>query len=611
MAGDRNIDKSTVQTTTVGTFYFQLLSLPKASTLPTADEASQALLRKQYICKQADITFAVNALPDASVYLSSGTGILNSGTVYDPEELLVYFTKEYAKSGNHRLAECAIYESATPGGFSSNCCVFKGYVISVQLSYNRSDRQSNRLIQIRLSGYGAQLMTSPFALYTNVAASRLADALSDAVDIRSYDDILAAGGNYQDDLEWSIDNLVGELAKRPEKTIVSKFSGIVAGIRERLSLKDITQWEAAIEDGDSDVEKALGGKTALKPVVPEEAMEGFDRDIVSQMLALSQNTDIFNAILRLVTSSDLVLQLVPRVYCDAPDDFKMEITPVTAWKPRENGILNISASDLSSIRLSYTAADVLNTPDIVAVDFREAFSFTWSNNAEGPGMVYGFASMNKDLNKSIQEIDTVDGLSELLYNKDGDAPFRITKFKAPKWLVTVAESPAYTENQGRTQADMEDSNSSIKPPSPECNNVSINDEPTPGTGTRPVLQCDKIRNQANILAQVLLYHTYMEDSTVSLSISPALRFGLRPGTWFENSLGDTVDVDLSEGTGIDSALHIKGALASIRLSYSTGQGTSLSYEIGLNRVRPAVADEEIDAVECPMYTVGEKHTKRT
>ena len=56
---------------------------------------------------------------------------------------------------------------------------------------------------------------------------------------------------------------------------------------------------------------------------------------------------------------------------------------------------------------------------------------------------------------------------------------------------------------------------------------------------------------ANMMARAIFLQHYLENDTAAVDVLPNMRFGLRKGVCFENSIGDTVEVTLPTGTGED------------------------------------------------------------
>jgi hypothetical protein len=115
----------------------------------------------------------------------------------------------------------------------------------------------------------------------------------------------------------------------------------------------------------------------------------------------TESMDVWSTIVRVLTSNEFSLQLVPRWSCDTKNDFKMDICPVTTWKNGYDVLLD--GPTVEKFTMQENIMDRINEPEVVFGDFSQLYELV-NRDGAGKGVmgIYGVYAKDKKLNEVLQ-----------------------------------------------------------------------------------------------------------------------------------------------------------------------------------------------------------------
>ena len=545
-----------------------------------------------YPCSAVNYSMGINRIPSLIAHLGAGRSITNPSLAYDPEELVVSIQEHDETEMVTRFLRCSVYEE-NRNFKGPDKLIFKGYLVSAEILYT-STSKAGIDYKVTCMGLAAALFVSPISGYMEASFSQIMDTKGTNRKL-TFEEALRTGSEYLAQGVPLIPTLTKRCAKLP---IHKRVAACVETIKKAGSFKDATEIFENKTIFDADVMEAFGGDTKLKV----DKLGGSDlcdlsytESLANNFLYGLQSESVYDTIIRTLTSLEFSLQLVPRWSCDKKDDFKTEICPITAWAPRD--IITLTASDISNIRMAHNSTGALNTPDVLIVNFDEILSYT--NNGAGTGLpnVYGIAAKDEKVEKALQSFVLTNDLNSLI-NVQGKK-YRVRMVNAPKWLGCVATIPGVVDNKGTNPQTGDKSQLPAENLEQETNqnNTKKPDVKRTESGTSAF-------SMANTLAKVLFLYMYMIDDCVTVQVMPNLRFGNDPKRFLENSLGDTLVVDLTNSGVVRSTVVLKGVLKNIQYEQSSSEASGSRYWIELERVR--LEHVKVPDIECPIYSTAPK-----
>lgn len=607
-AEDGSYDRGQLHVHSVGVIYMRAATEPGQAFDPQAEDGYV------FSCTAASIQLGINAIPQAVVYVSMGASVL-SGEPQDAVKQLLNMlisrdhTTQPAGVDNGQalpsdLIRCALYEEATgESGFVKKQLIFDGYIVSGGPVYAANPDASMMQAMFVCCGKAAALMTAPGAAYVE---SYMSGIINRYLNNKPMDN---EGGQEQNDLNvgMRIDStqLLGLNAFKSNaaKRVAYKLALCTGAVRLSSAYIDCKSEETLPSDlpvADQLVLAAIGGSTKLKTNqeygngIPDNADDEYTKQLLDIFNGRMANVSIWETIVSVMSSDQFALHLIPRWHCDSYYDFRMEVCPSVAWD-KDRPMIKLSASDIVAFRMDHRATDALNTPDVLFVNFHEAYP----NIAGSPTLstgVLGVASGNEKLNKELRGLAKSGKLGELNRRV---SMYRVKEVSGPTWLGCVVSTPGVVVNG---EKDLKSLGNQLTPAKVADETAGISDSTTQPSFSKQD-DGESVYKAANSMAMALFLHYYMSGDNAVVDLLPDCRFGLRKAYCLENSLGETVDVDLSNyEAGL--YLHVRGVITGLTYSYASGRASSAKYQMMLSRVRAVDVEKEPPVSEpCPIYSV--------
>ena len=527
-------------------------------------------------CSSLIYSMAVNSIHSCIVDVATGISI-KQGNVqgFDANDLLLSLHDPAKKTSG--LIECSLTEDRE--NYESPVLIFRGF-ITAALPLYKAGFPSVSSIRFNCLGPGALLYSQPGFSYIDTTFNHVINRLDGGSEI-NFNTAWNSGDNWQLQLSDVYQATVDLCA---QESIPSKVSICVDCAKKAATLVGIKEYT---KEGDAIVSAVLGGNTRLN--LSQDAEEGYSASLFTQIATNMRSSSLLGAIQNTLCSDDFMLQLVPRWSVDTESDFKLDVTPCLAWSPYGTCIY-LTPDDVISIHAAYTAVDTFNTPDVLLVNFSEAYSYLYGTPDNSSVGLFGVACLDPGLQETLENYLTLGLLHEAL---DQAAGMRVREIRAPSWIVFDMC------NATSTNCDVADRDNTEGLADAERTPENITQEkqiqPTP-----KIVQDAEIARTANKIAQTLFFNYYLANDTVSVEVHPGLRFGGDPAKFFEQNLGNTVEIDLTHDLVTHSGIHIKGELKEINYTIALGEASSASYTLTLARVRHV--DTNVPVGECPIYT---------
>lgn len=597
--GGENERKDDLHVQSVGVIYMKAELGDNASHFSTNDS------RPKLPCTSMSFSLGINAIPQATVYMSIGSSILTGESSSKVRKLLAALigqSKDGADKRGTRLIRCALFEEATGKyGFKKDKKIFDGYIVNGGPMYAARTDASQMQVMFSCCGKAAALMAAPCAAYV--------EAYMGAV-IQRYRMANPTGKSEQEQGQEQGDWYIGMKADAQQlmqdKVFTSESAANIA-MKVALCVGAARLSTAWIREKDDQVEPdytvldVLGGTTELKTNarwnngIPEKADYNYTFQLLTIFLERMSRSSIWETIVSTLASDQFALNIIPRWHCDIYEDFKMDICPSVAWNPGRT-VIYLTAADVTMFRMDHNALESLNTPDIIFVNFNEINPYLAgaAGLAVGP---LGVAAYDEELEKDLRDMVKGQNLHEL---NERTTRYRVKEMVGPAWLTCVAtDGDAVVNNE----EDLKTLGTQHTPATSSAETGGIAD-----STTQPAFSKEDegvtVNNAANTMARTLFLHYFMTGDVAVVDLLPDCRFGLRKNYCLENSLGETIDLDFSDassGVGLRK-FHVRGVLTGINYSYASGQASSSKYQIMLSRVRLVDDEVQVPEEECPLYT---------
>lgn len=572
---------------------------------------SSGITSLSYPCASVEYNMSIDNIPTVEAIVGAGINLAQNFNAPISPLVFAHLVQESDYLGASKsLYPCALYEEQV-GSLDTEKLkvIFKGYIVESSIEY-QADKQSAMQVKFICQGLAVALSMVPFIGYIETEMGALINRLNHKGKI-DLETALSKTANFELQKYNARNILMQDKGQKKLKntTIADRIAICVKAVRlagswKTLKLFDFTK--------DTETAAAFGGQTKLKlsgGISDQSDME-YTIEIINALITEMQNVNIFSAIKNILTSPNFALQLIPRWTCDEKDDFKMEIMPVTAWKPRRP-IIKLNKYDIASITMRHVSSTKLTTPDVVIVNMHHAYTAELGNNNNTPLGIWGVAAQDKDLEKKLREVinasvTTTDTTDLLKF-------YKVREFNAPSWLAAISVKPGAMEEGKRdtttttdaATTDQAASNLTEGEGTPE--NLS-EEEKDNGTGTTPYIKKSAdgntiVQNAADVMARALFLHYFKALDSVTVIFMPTLRFGRQKGIFLENSLGDTVEIDLSDVNPQMPDLTLTGVLSSLNYTYYAGASSRVLYSGVIERVR--FSPDDIPTEECPIYSVGD------
>lgn len=565
MTSDENSQSPDIRISSVGMLYMVLGADESVAGVPAG---------ARFPCLSVEYGMAINEIPSIRLYVSLGESLSSKeggAIIGDPERLLQSVQETSARGTTSmeqpaqsgalpELISCQVYEEASGEyGFDTDKKVFDGCIVNGGLVY-KAGINSSVQVQFNCLGKAARLLTYPNSLYVEAYMSSVINKLAKNEQINELA-ALQSGSLYTNQkADYSAALLLSR--ESSDVNIVRRLALCAKIARTAYRLADVLDFDSMNdeqEDADDDVSKVFGGdvKLNLGQLNPLCGFQ-YNKQIYMALTAGLKEMSMFDALRQVVTSDHFALQLFPRWSCDAKDDFKIAIMPATAWAPKAEP-LKLESKDIISLSMSHDVMAGLRAPDVMIANFKQSFAYSNSEADSSSSRIMGIASKDPDIEKRLQNALQTGDIAGVL---SLTGLCRVRTIDVPDWLGVV---------------------------------IIDYDKEAPGSGIQRAWEV------SNKIATALFLHYYMSDDTALLELVPGLRFGADPERFLENSIGRTVEVDLSDSHIGKYELKLRGVLRGITYSYIAGESTAVSYSCVLERVR--LASVRVPESECPIYRV--------
>lgn len=569
---------------------------------------------KEFPCASVDITLAINTMPVASVYVSVGKYLDNTGTYEnkkcEPQKLLAWIQHKAITETTDRLfMACSIVQNQHT--------LFSGYIVSGAYLYSTTGTAIMNIV-FTCMGPQARLMCRPVSGYIDTAIGSLVSILqgNDRLDPQS---AISSGNSLTQTI-----NIMYELQRKCKGlSLAARLALCVGGL---LSYNAYDKWkmpENDLPEANEACVNAFSGDVYLKGAsagMSEATDTGFTRNLWEGLAQRVQSSDVFTAILETLTSTDFGLQVVPR----PAQSFKMEICPVLAWTKT---VVRIPSSYIVQARATHNIMDRLNEPEIIIINGAGQYGLTQDDTASGIRGIYGIYAKDKELCSRLQEsLGGVNGIQALL---DTTKKYRVRTITAPPWVditgcANDSEIIAWNKQKNTEKSDV------VNPPvQDDYEQLSVGETGQDNTPMTESGDADAnamfLKNVAihmsrlasafklyNQLAELLFMQYFMATDVAVVDITPDAAFtGIYDSEskatislW--DSIGYAVELNMSMPvSGISDDMMVRGCIRSIKYQYNAADKSSCKLTLTLDRVRMSSVDEERNIpmlAEFPIYT---------
>jgi len=511
---------------------------------------------ESYVCTSLDYTMAINAVPIARVTVCAGRSLKHPDKRMRPEELLIRLARRETSLMQCTLKECVVGES--------DRTIFRGYLLDGGLAYSAAGTGTAD-IYFTCAGYAAALMASPGNAYVEASVGAVINDVVWRANADGIESVLSKNNEYMYTQTECMQSTYAATAYMP---LVRRLAVLVTGARAAGSPAGMYQFTDAILNGnldrvmDRDVLRAFGGKADLKyNALPFGCPEMFSNDLINHIVRLMSGGSMYDAISKCLTSPYFALELVPRWTCDVAGDFRTEIKPITAWRPRHT--IALEADDVAKFRVSKNSIAAVSSPDVLLTIFPDPLlagdQYASEEELYSQDGARGVAAKTPAMNRMLQTW-TTNGI--LPYNMSTVG--KVQQMNMPRWCAFVP-SPTSATNVG---------------------------------------ELSRQQRLANNLAMIMLQYYYKAYDSAYVTLPPAFRFG-RKKHHFENLLGERVTVNLDDNADKNSRdIRVYGCLSGITYKYtSTQSGTaSAEYTLTLTRVGFGSPANGTISIDSPVYT---------
>lgn len=547
-----------------------------------------------YPCAAVDYDIAMNSIPRASVYVSLGNYLNKSDAKSDigttscrPQKLLSWMQHRSATRAGGLFVACHIMWGDT--------LVFKGYIVSGSYQYTTKG-QSSMMIVFDCMWSAAALMIQPVSSYSMVAVGSMINVLEGKTTPGS-PEAEQAGVNYTQTVD-----VCGLIKDRIRGTSIQQRLAYCVG--SILAYTAYDEYKAAefIPRMNPACLAAFGGNIKLKGMesgVSPTCDPAFTENLWKGLYSGVQQSDMFTAILRTLTSTDFGLELAPRISCDSHNDCKLKIQSAATWLDPRTGVTRIPMDYISQVRSVHNVFERLNEPEVLIVNGASQHGLAVQDGDQGIAGMYGICAKDPVLSAELQRTIGSTNIQSLLNRTQY---LRCKMIQSPKWIDLVGVSPSSDAIDFRQQDNRLDP-SVVRQPSA---NEPINEQ---AMGVANMMaQLDRgMNNDSNAfylfnrIAELLFAMYFRASDKAVVECTPDLAFGMSD-IKLENLLGTNVEIKLGAAM-YDTDVTLRGCLQGINIRYSAATKSSMTYNLTLNRVRLMEEDGSVMySMVSPIYT---------
>lgn len=575
------------------------------------DDNDDTQLIDKWPCSSVKITLALNSLTSATVVIGCGRVLGNiEDTMDHSAELLM---KEVASRSemNASMVNCTIHEVYG----DQSTLIFKGVIVGATLVY-KAGSTTNRAIRLECLNKACYLHIVPMGITRYLCGSYVINEMTghDVPPATWYGDLYSRSVNVMSLCTLLTSKISGDadIATR----ISYLVEGIVAlsGAEPGTTISDDMHELNLINFGDYitcdyTINKDLymkypganltGGEQNANSNTNDSRFNtidsNFNYELGMHLLDRLQNSSVLEAVLSLVTTTEYMMSMVPRLNGD------MKLQPSRAWSKDVKRTLTFA--DLKSINSNVSPLAHIADPDVFIVNYSAALPMDGSVKIAGsPVALTGVYTKHADLMEERRKfyMDSNRNMDTLF----ATTPYKRRVYDAPTWLNDsfIGNTIIQTQADGDKE---QPQRSELTPPinHPKKEEAAAKDE--------PYLDCTDGMKLADELAKALFTFIHGRANTAELELVPSIRFGMNSESpALEDLIGELIDIRASENMdeeltrNTDDLLELRGMVTSVSFSYDAGRSASCSYSMQLTRVRPL--NEEEDALECPLYAPVKK-----
>lgn len=551
-------------------------------------------LGRKWPCTSITHRMSINKIPSVVAYLSTGEDVLHPSQDYDPVQI-VRSMQERSTLASSRMAYCELWESPQSGGKPQ--LKFKGYIVSASLVMQAGSMNGTGkvMVQVNCMGLAVRLYDSPACQYLEATMETLKNGIM-------YEDVLGEIAAAQ--------KLTGEVHGNNKANLlmlVSTHPMVQAGVPvSRMLAYAVAMSRASVlADMYRDIDElppdpvvsaVIGGSLRLRRsvLIDEDARVAYAKQMVEQMVDGIKQGSIWDNILKIATSNDFLLQLVPKMSVDSQDDHKMKVMATDTWSSGQPLVV-LPSSGIISINMSTGTLEDINSPAVVFVNFADAFSFKSKGNAVG---ILGVAAADPQLNRTLQAYNKDAGLDYLFKNTNMDAHISVRMVTSPAWMKGLLPYAEINET-GKPPK--------LKTKTPQANAKDLANAQKQKKAEKKPGYKYTAKDIANAYALAKLVHDFKKGDAISVQVDPGFRnYWTARGAAIplEDCIGSTIELQpaiRSSKTAGTRLGKIRGVLASLSYNCNVGNNGSASYVLTLNRVR-LVDGYDLYTGASPLYT---------
>ena len=557
-----------------------------------------------YVCTSVMLNYEINAIPSARVTLSFGELLGNlgkGGKPQDPSELLKGILS-MRKNCNDML-ECSILEVFDTSDSTTDkdededtkkkdsrqeIKVFTGVIVTGTPIYKADDKFSSKMISLLCLHSICKLYVSPLASFVIAHNSVIIERMT-----KTGYKLSAKDAQKDQSLEYKfvVDALVSDVVEEGG-TVLENVNKILKAILKASSYRATQKTGSAKSEsndglGPTDLIKYMNCDTKLSGNVTSNSRKRYYTTIGSMMVALLNNSTIYDTLQQILLTDEFMLNLVPRFTPGVSDGneqkntgknhteddiFRITLMPSTMWS-NEDAPVAIAANQIISITASFNPIGCLNTPQVLMATFDDPTDPGLSDS-ESSVRLYGIYSTDSDLQSQLTAA-RADKKSVGTAASMPDGYFRCTTMRAPSWIDLGPEKQA--------------SSFSLKKRADDEDDEDVDDGEGGGDEANATESSETAI--ADSIAKALFAHKYGRQDTATLKLPASLRFGYDE-MCFEANIGNKLNV------AIDDTLGFSGIINAINFSYISGIQSSVDYTVTLVCVRDKDDNQNIP---CEIY----------
>lgn len=526
---------------------------------------------EEYVCASVRLEWGINAIPSARVTLGFGASIRQPSSIQRPDKLLGKVLATRKQDAYQGMIECEISEVFEDGRSKQ---VFSGVIVTGSPVYSANEKFSSKMVSLLCLNKICRLYASPLAAYVIAHSSKVINHMA-SMGVKLSADEAQNDQTFQKLID--INKLVEDVKQQSKDGNVLP---IVDGILQEYLAKSSFRPDTGNDLGGATIKLSdyLFSRIRVNPAL-DSLEKSYYQQIGNYLVSGLNNSSIYDTLQRMLITDEFMLNLIPRFTKVGSVEFPVELVPSYMWNPKV--AFKLDRSQLTSVSASFNPIACLNTPQVLMVTF-DPLNDIGNTNTQQSLAYYGIYSTDDSLMERLKAARGKGGGVK----PAADGFFRCVTLQAPHWLYPLSRQPDTNQSKG---GDGEVSK--------ETKNKTGQGKPTSVNKPEPRPK-DELWEHADQVAQALFAHKYGRQDTASLRVPAGLRFGYNDGLFFEDHLGDAIDVRISEGQESD-AFDFRGILQSVSFSYVTGIQSSVDYAMELSCVRPLDNDEK--KIDCVIY----------